>query len=218
MTTPSLEVRNLWVGDGAGATVRGVSFAANPGEVIGITGGAGAGKSRLLRCLGLDYLPSAGAIIIGGIDVARCGTDQRRQLRTTHVELVHPPVSAEAAPPTPVDGTPLRPTIPAAGVRQRIQIARALTNGKQLVLLDEPFFGVEDAVRERILELLGRLCGDVQATVVLASQDGELCRQLADRVLEMRGGAVVATYEGRSGLAPRVRPRSRWRTSRLRSA
>ena len=221
MVKPILEVRELWVGEGAGASVRGVSFTVEPGELLGIAGDAGAGKSRLLRCIGLDFPPSAGSVLLIGNDTARCSPEERRRLRAGRVELVHPPTAdgvkpEDAALVAATKGRVL--TVPVAGMRQRIQVARALANRADVVLLDEPFFGLTDPVRDRIIELVGRLRREVRAAVVVASRDISLCRALSDRVLVLRDGVVVGEEDGdgRHLLWHEARPR--WRRPRLRSA
>src|SRR5579862_5040872 len=74
MSRAILEVRDVWVGDGPGAAVQGVSFSVGPGQVVGILGAAQAGKSRLLRCIGLDYPPTRGAVFLRGEEVSRAGS------------------------------------------------------------------------------------------------------------------------------------------------
>jgi ABC-type glutathione transport system ATPase component len=219
MVRPILEVRHLWVGEGAGASVRNVSFTVAPGELLAVAGHPGAGKSSLLRCIGLDFPPSSGAVLLGGADVARCSPEERRHLRGRRIELVHPPAADHGAGTGAFAGSPAqRLTVPVAGMRQRIQVARALANRSEVVLLDEPLAGLTDTVRDRIVELLGCLRRQAGTAVVMASRDLAVCRALADRVLVLEGGAVVASEEpaGRRWLGREARPR--WRRPRLRSA
>lgn len=221
MVKPILEVRELWVGEGTGASLRGVSFTVEPGELLAIAGGAGAGKSRLLRCVGLDFPPSAGSVLLIGNDTTLCSPEERRRLRAGRIELVHPPTAdgvkpEDAAPSAVTDGRVL--TVPVAGMRQRIQVARALANRADVVLLDEPFFGLTDAVRVRIIELVGRLRREARAAVVLASRDLSVCRALADRVLVLEDGDVVGAEDGAGRNVLWHEPRPRWRRPRLRSA
>jgi ABC-type glutathione transport system ATPase component len=210
MVRPVLEVRDLCVDERAVAT-GGVSFAADAGRVVGILGGEGGGKSRLLRCVGLDFAPASGAVYLRGVDVTGTTGEHRRQLRARAIELVHPPA------PTGVRDTTVpgaraglllsggRPTTaPVAGMRQRIQIAKALTHGADALLLDEPFAGVESAVRQRILELLERLRTETDTAVVVASRDPEVMRRIADHVVVLcDGSAVESGPTGRVLDAPR---------------
>lgn len=198
MTRAVLEVRNLWVGDGPGASVQDVSFCVGRGQVVGVLGGPEAGKSRLLRCIGLDFPPTSGQILLAGDDVTGAGAAERRQLRSSVIELVHPP----APPDTPDTTVPARTaptrlgaapgiTIPVAGMRQRIQIAKALTSRSRVLLLDEPFACVDDVVRVRILELLARLRATVGTAVIIATRDAATLAPLADEIVELSEGRVV---------------------------
>jgi ABC-type glutathione transport system ATPase component len=82
-------------------------------------------------------------------------------------------------------------TAPVAGMRQRIQIAKALTHGADAVLLDEPFAGVERDVRDRILDLLHRLRTQTDTAIVVASRDPDVAGMLADRVVVLADGDAV---------------------------
>ena len=66
-------------------------------------------------------------------------------------------------------------------MRQRIQIAKALTHGADVLLLDEPFVGVEHGVRGRILELLERLRAEAETAVVVAARDPDVAARLPTR-------------------------------------
>jgi len=199
MARPVLEVRALWVGDGPDAACRGVSLAVQPGQVVAVLGAEGAGKSQLLRCIGLDFPPASGTVLLHGVDVTGSSGDRRRELRARAIELVHPPAppgSDDATVPSARAGVLLgaaRPaTVPVAGMRQRIQIARAITRGTDVLLLDEPFTDVEAHVRGRILELLGRVRDETATGVIVATRDPRVARLLADRVVLLVAGEVVA--------------------------
>ncbi len=196
MARPALEVRELCVGSGDAAACRDINFAVGAGQVLGILGGEGAGKSQLLRCIGLDFPPLSGSVLVQGVDVTGATSERRRQLRARSIELVHPP-APDGVRDLTVPGTragvliPSGPTAPVAGMRQRIQIAKALAQGADALLLDEPFVGVEHGVRGRILELLRRLRTETQTAVVVASRDPEVVRWLADEILVLDEGEVV---------------------------
>lgn len=198
MSRAILEVKDVWVGDGPGAAVQGVSFSVGPGEVIGILGAPEAGKSRLLRCIGLDYPPTRGAVFLRGEQVSGASPERRRQLRSGAIELVHPPAPAgvrdETIPVRPSGvllAAPRTCTVPVAGMRQRIQVAKALSSPADVLLLDEPFAGVDVAVRNRINELLGRLRSEVGTAIVVASRDAEVLSAVADTVLVLDEGVLV---------------------------
>jgi ABC-type glutathione transport system ATPase component len=195
---PVLEVRNLCVGSGDSAAVRDISFAVEAGRVLCILGGEGAGKSQLLRCIGLDFAPVSGAVLVQGVDVTGATSERRRQLRARSIELVHPPAPAgvrDLTVPGSRTGILIQAgpgaTAPVAGMRQRIQIAKALSQGADALLLDEPFVGVEHGVRLRILELLQRLRTETETAVVVASGDPEVARALADDIVVLHDGEVI---------------------------
>jgi ABC-type glutathione transport system ATPase component len=186
------------VGSGPSAACRDITFGVEAGRVLCVLGGEGAGKSQLLRCIGLDFPPSAGSIFLRGIDVTGAGRERRRQLRARSIELVHPPAPAgepDATVPGTRTGMLLQassgPTAPVAGMRQRIQIAKALTHGADVLLLDEPFVGVEEHVQNRIIELLDRLRGGSETAVIVATRDPEVARAVADEILVLDGGNPV---------------------------
>jgi ABC-type glutathione transport system ATPase component len=221
-----LEVRDLWVGEGRGAAIQGVGFSVGAGQVVGLLGGAGAGKSRLLRCIGLDYPPSSGSILLRGEELGGATPERRRRVRSTQIELVHPPApdgvddsTVPSGRPSLLIGATRRATVPVAGMRQRIQIAKALTNRVDVLLLDEPFAGVEPAVQARIRELLGRLRQEAGTAVVLATRDPELCATLADELVVLDEGAVVEQGDAPVVLTAPADPRAlALLTGRLRSA
>jgi ABC-type glutathione transport system ATPase component len=203
---PVLEVRNLCVGSGDAAACRDISFTVDAGKVLCVLGGEGAGKSQLLRCIGLDFAPASGSVLVQGVDVTGATSERRRQIRARSIELVHPPAPAGVRDLT-VPGSRAgllipagpRSTAPVAGMRQRIQIAKALSQGADALLLDEPFVGVEHGVKGRILELLQRLRTETETAVVVATRHSEVARALADDILVLADGTAVE-----SGPAPRI--------------
>jgi putative phosphonate transport system ATP-binding protein len=76
-------------------------------------------------------------------------------------------------------------------MRQRIQIAKALTQGADALLLDEPLAGVDPGVRTRVVELLGRLRSGSTTAVVVATRDPDIARLLADRIVVLDNGEVI---------------------------
>ncbi len=198
MARPVLEVRDLCVGSGDAAACRDINFAVEAGRVLCVLGGEGAGKSQLLRCIGLDFPPASGSVLVQGVDVTGASSERRRQLRARSIELVHPP-APDGVRDLTVPGTRAgvliqagpRATAPVAGMRQRIQIAKALAQGADVLLLDEPLVGVEHGVRARILELLQRLRTETATAVVVATRDPEVAALVADEIVVLDDGEVV---------------------------
>jgi ABC-type glutathione transport system ATPase component len=197
MGRPVLEVRDLCVG-AAPAVCRDVSFTVTAGEAVAVLGGPGAGKSQLLRCIGLEVAPASGSVYLNRVELTQTAAERRHRVRGRAIELVHPPVSRETA--TDTDTTSTRPglpsarptpTVPVAGMRQRIQIARAVTQGASALLVDEPFVGVDHRVRSRIEELVGRARAEAGTAVVVATRHPAVARCLSDRVVILHEGEVI---------------------------
>jgi ABC-type glutathione transport system ATPase component len=200
MAKTVLELRHIDVVRDGTAVLRDVSFEAASRHVVVVIGEEGAGKSTLLRCIGLDFAPTSGRVLLDGVDVTGTSGEARRQLRSRRIELVHPPAPdgvVDHTVPSERSGMLLANaapgTVPVAGMRQRIQIAKALTAGYRLLLLDEPFVGVDSDARGRIFDLLYRLRSETEVAVVVASRSIEVAGALADTVVVLREGEVVET-------------------------
>jgi putative phosphonate transport system ATP-binding protein len=86
-----------------------------------------------------------------------------------------------------------KPRTFSGGMQQRIQIARNLIHGPRLVFLDEPTGGLDVSVQARLLDLLRELVRDLGLSAILVTHDMAVARLLADRLMVMKGGAVVET-------------------------
>ncbi len=203
----------------------GVSFDLWPGEVLGIVGESGPGKSTLLSCLAGRQRPDAGAVTYNGRDVRAMAETERRRLARTEWAYVHQHardglrlgVSAEANVGERVmavgqrhygdiraaavdwldrveianDRVDDRPWAFSGDMQQRLQIARNLVTGPQLVFMDEPTGGLDVNVQARLLDLLCGLVRDMGLSVVIVTHDLAVVRLLADRLMVMKSGRVV---------------------------
>ncbi len=194
-----------------------VSFEAPLGTILGLLGPNGAGKSTMLAVLGTLLKPTSGRVRYGAFDL----TDRHPGLRASigvlgHDLFLYPELSARenlvffgalANVPDPEGaarqaleraGLSARANDPVGsfsrGMRQRVALERALIHGPRLVLLDEPFTGLDDASTGVLVSRLRDLRSD-GAIVVLATHDLDLAEGLLDAVVFLRDGRVAETRE-----------------------
>jgi len=218
---PLLSVRGVAFGYGGGFRLEGVSFELDAGEMLGVIGPNGSGKTTLLRLLSKVHEPEQGAIVLEGTPLARLPRRAlARRLAVVPQELaVAFPVSVEELCltgrhphaegrffETADDLARAREAMALAGVadlggqdvdtlstgeRQRVLIARALTQEPRLLLLDEPTSHLDLRHQREIVGLLRRLNRDRGLTVLLVSHDLGLAGELCDRLLLLCGGRVA---------------------------
>jgi subfamily B ATP-binding cassette protein HlyB/CyaB len=198
--------------------LRDVSFDVQPGEVIGIVGGSGAGKTSLLRLLQRLYVPQSGRVMVDGVNVAEVDpTWLRRHVGAVtqdsvlfnatvreNIAAAHPQLSIEAiehaarlaaadefirALPKAYD-TPVgeRGQQLSAGQRQRVALARALASDPRILLLDEPTSALDAHVEHEIQGNLTEMARD--RTVFIVSHRLSMLR-VADRILVLDEGGLV---------------------------
>ena len=196
--------------------VRGVSFAIEEGEVIGLLGPNGSGKSTILRVLAGYLPPSAGSVHIAGVDVAadllaaraRVGYvpedaplyDGMRVREFLHFMAAIKGIARRAARGaavsaaeqldlSPVLGEPIRKL--SRGYRQRVAIAQALINDPPVLILDEPTNALDAyqviAVRALVRSLAGR------RTVLVASHVLTEIERVASRIMILVDGRLLTT-------------------------
>jgi macrolide transport system ATP-binding/permease protein len=206
-------------GELAVEVLHGIDLAIYPGEFVAIVGASGSGKSTLMNILGCLDRPTTGSYHFSGEDVSRLERDELARLRreafgfvfqsynlipaasaTENVEV--PAVYAGMAPGMRRDrarsllgGLGLaerldhRPNQLSGGQQQRVSIARALMNGGQIILADEPTGALDSKSGAEVLALLEDLSRRGH-TVIVITHSAEVAAH-ARRVIEIRDGRVV---------------------------
>ena len=204
-----------------------VSLDVRAGEIIGLLGPNGAGKSTLLGVLATLIAPSRGRVLYGDLPARALGAALRRRLGYLSHELQLYPeltagenleffarlygdtrpadrVAAALAQARLADRGEDRVGTFSRGMRQRLALERALLHEPRLVLLDEPFTGLDErSVGDFVARLRGlRAAGRM---VLLATHDLDVVDGLLDRAVVLRAGRTVSLAAAGGSLRDRYR-------------
>lgn len=229
MNTPLLELRNItkhfhirggFLGrqDQIVRAVDDVSLTIGRGEVYGLAGESGSGKSTIARMVMGLAEPTSGEILIDGAPVAHAGPRPVQMVFQNPGASLNPrrTVAQSISVPLAVQGIRGAPAarrvtellemveLPAAfasryphelsgGQKQRVAIARALAVTPRLLILDEPTSALDVSVQAKVMDLLADLGRDLGLTYLFISHDLSLMRNFADRVGILYLGRIVET-------------------------
>jgi ABC-2 type transport system ATP-binding protein len=207
-----------WVSGRAVDVLRGVDLEVADGEVLGIMGANGVGKTTLLEILATTVLPDAGRATIGGYDVVSEASQVRRLVAycptaghgfyprlsgLQNLEFFGALYGLAGAPAREairdtlaivgVEGAADAPVQTYSdGMRQRLSLARALLTGRRVLLLDEPTKSLDPAARTATHRLLRRAqVEDRRLTIVLVTHSAVEAASVCDRVALIERGRVV---------------------------
>lgn len=222
MSNSALNVHQLSKTFGEGEiavhAVRNIDLTVEPGEVVLIMGPSGSGKTTLLLMLGAMLRPTAGSILIDGIDLATTPERRLPALRANHLGFIFQDFNLLSAL-TALENVELAcnlagtvgreasnrstellqriglgerlrfyPDQLSGGEKQRVAIARALVNRPTLVLADEPTANLDSSHGRDIARVLRQLANEQHCSIVVVSHDERL-REIADRTLWLEDGA-----------------------------
>jgi glycine betaine/proline transport system ATP-binding protein len=209
------------VADAGTAAVVDASFTVNRGEIFVIMGLSGSGKSTIIRMLNGLLAPTAGDVTINGRNVTTASAAQLRSIRRESVSMVfqhfallpHLSVLDNAAYALEIQGVgkaerrerareildrvglgdrvDALPDQLSGGMRQRVGIARALTAGTDMLLMDEAFSALDPLIRREMQEQLVELQRELGRTIVFITHDLNEAMFLGDRIAVMRDGRIV---------------------------
>ena len=216
---PPIEIRDLHKSFGELEVLRGIDFSVSAGEVICIIGPSGSGKSTLLRCVNLLEQPTAGSVLIEGVDITDPNSDvdalrsrigmvfqqfnlfphltvlknltiaQRKVLGRSADEAVR---VAEAMLERVglADKRDEHPIRLSGGQQQRVAIARALCMNPDMMLFDEPTSALDPELIGEVLDVM-RALADEGMTMLIVTHEMGFAHNVADRVVFMDGGVIV---------------------------
>lgn len=227
----TLEAREVSFRFGGRAVLDRASFAVRPGEIASLLGANGAGKTTLLRLLlGLER-PCRGEVLLGGMPLHRLSRRAVARAvayipqshapafpyrvrdvvllgRTPSAGLLRPfhrrdrEAAAAALEAVGIAALADRPyTQLSGGERQLALIARALAQGAKLLVMDEPFAGVDYGHQQRLLAQLTWLASE-GAGIALTTHDPEQAMRASNRAAMLAGGRIVADGPPEKVLSP----------------
>ena len=223
-TPTAIEITGLAKAYGAGLVLRDVTFRVRQGEVVALMGANGAGKTTLLRCIASTVRPTSGEIRCFGADMrdpsrrgllgivghqSRLYPDRTLRENLRFAARMHSLSDADRRAGDWLRNFRLErhadrmPRQVSRGMRQRVSLARACIHDPRILLLDEPFTGLDTEGRQSLIGLFHTL-KQQQRTVCFATHDRSAAESLADRILLMEAGRL--DREQSPATDPTVRP------------
>ena len=210
--------------NGSVTAVDNVTLQIKEGEIFGIIGYSGAGKSSLIRLLNGLEKPTKGKVIVAGRDIANIKGKELRKARQEigmifqHFNLLWSrTVRENIAFPLEIAGVPKEqrkkrvdeliqlvglqgrenayPSQLSGGQKQRVGIARALANNPKVLLCDEATSALDPQTTDSILDLLVDINKRLRLTIVLITHEMHVIRKICDRVAVMENGKIVEQGE-----------------------
>jgi len=216
--TPLLSVREVSHSFGGLRALNAVNLALHPREILGLIGPNGAGKSTLFNVIAGYQRPDSGSVFLDGVEIcgrapetiARRGmvkTFQTSRLfgsmtflqnvvvaalsRTRDMKAATRRATACLAQVGLIDRAEVAASGASTGQRKRLEIARALATEPRVLLLDEPFGGVDVGAIDSLVALLHEL-REKGLTLLVIEHNIEAVHRLVDRVVAMNLGEVIA--------------------------
>jgi putative ABC transport system ATP-binding protein len=209
-----LRAENLSRVVGGKVILSGIWFEVRTGDMLGIVGPSGSGKSSLLRLLNRLDEPSGGTVFLDGVDYREMPPRElrRRVGMVTQRPFLFagdvasnlrfgPAQRGEILPDDDIARLLERVGLPgfaaqdasvlSGGEQQRVSLARTLANRPEILLLDEPTSALDEQSKSGIEGLVRALVNDAGLTCVMVTHDREQARRLCQRVIVLEGGRLV---------------------------
>lgn len=215
MPEPLLVIDHIVKRFGSFTAVKGLSFSVNPGETVGLLGVNGAGKTTLMNMLLGLITPTAGSIHAFGLDLARhrIAVLKRTNFCTTYATLpgnlkvrhnleifarlyqVPQPKKKVAALLELLEIDHLASKVTgqlSAGESTRVNLAKALLNDPDLLLLDEPTASLDPDIADKVRKLVRRIQSERHPAILYTSHNMRDIEEVCDRILFLHEGSILA--------------------------
>lgn len=206
---------------GYGIGVNNASFTVEEGEIFVVMGLSGSGKSTLIRCLNRLIEPTAGEVLIDGVNIVGCSKGDLLNIRRNKLAMVfqnfallpHRSIENNVAFGLEIQGVDLKtrkqraiealdlvglkgyetsmPSQLSGGMQQRVGLARALATDPDILLMDEAFSALDPLIRKEMQDELLTLQTRVHKTIIFITHDLDEALKIGDRIAIMKDGVIV---------------------------
>ncbi len=219
-----VEIKNLYKTYSDGETkveaLKDINIEIYKGEIFGIIGLSGAGKSSLVRCINLLEVPDKGQVIINGKDITKISKSELRKERknigmifqhfnllmnSTVYENIAFPLKLIKTPKDKIekrvgelleivgltDKKDVYPSQLSGGQKQRVGIARAIATEPDIIMCDEATSALDPETTKSILSLIKEINQKLKVTVIIITHEMEVIKAVCDRVAVLDKGWIV---------------------------
>ncbi len=224
MSEKAVVIKNLYKSYGEGANkveaLKDINIEINKGEIYGIIGLSGAGKSSLVRCINLLEVPDSGSVLINGKDITKISLSELRKERknigmifqhfnllmnSTVYENIAFPLKLVKTPKAEIekrvselleivglsDKRDVYPAQLSGGQKQRVGIARAIATKPDIIMCDEATSALDPETTKSILDLIKEINRTLKVTVIVITHEMEVIKAICDRVTMLEEGRIV---------------------------
>lgn len=229
--------REFPAGEETVAVLKDINLSIDAGEMVAIVGASGSGKSTLMNILGCLDRPSKGVYRVAGRETGRLAPDELAQLRREHFGFIFQRyhllsdlnATGNVEVPAVYSGTPsaarreraqqlltrlglservsYKPGQLSGGQQQRVSIARALMNGGDVILADEPTGALDTQSGQEVMSILKELHAEGH-TIIIVTHDMSVARN-AHRIIEISDGVIIQDSRDTQAPMPATKTPSR---------
>ncbi|MDK2822244.1 MAG: D-methionine transport system ATP-binding protein [Clostridia bacterium] len=219
-----IEITNLYKTyhstEGNVEALKGINLKVEKGEIFGVIGFSGAGKSSLIRCVNMLEKPTSGSVVVNGLEMTQLTGQNLRNARKKigmifqHFNLLEScTVFENVAVALELSNTPKQvitekvnnllsivgladkknnyPSQLSGGQKQRVAIARALANDIEVLLCDEATSALDPQTTNAILDLLLDINKKFQITILLITHEMHVIKKICDKVAVIENGQII---------------------------